>query len=287
MVSTPSAVRSRISCGSCEPASDLPTAARRLPAHLDDRRAEQPRHDVELVDRRAGDAELEVASGAALTPRLMQCTSTRRADRPASMRRACSSRVAGVEAAHEARRDSSASPAAPALGAATSPRTRRASARAASRTAPPCRPAPRRRPARRASESCEAMTTASTAGSAISANASSSARRPDARRHRLGPGEVDVRDGGDLGAPDGAAQRVRVVGAHDPGADHADPQCRRPSRAGHRASDERRRSVCAASSAANVSWSQSFSSARQMSSAWVSGFRLPTGWSRSRFVGNG
>ena len=66
-------------------------------------------------------------------------------------------------------------------------------------------------------ESCDAITTASTAGSTISANASSWPSPPGGG---LGAREVDVRDRGHLGATDGPAQRLRVVGAHGPGADH-------------------------------------------------------------------
>ena len=85
--------------------------------------------------------------------------------------------------------------------------------------------------------------------------------RPDLRGDGLGPAEVDVGDRGDLGTPDPPGERAGVVRAHDAGADH--PDLHRSRSRGHRASDERRRSVCAASSATNVSWSQSFSSARQ------------------------
>ena len=138
-------------------------------------------------------------------------------------------------------------------------------------------------------ESCDAITTAST--DRVADQRVARRRRPgrpavsaDAAASRAG--EIDVRDSGDLGAPHGAAQRVRVVGAHDPGADHADAQYRR-CLGGHRASDERRRSVWAASSATKVSWSQSFCRARHMSCAWLSGFSEPTGVSRSRFVGKG
>ena len=59
-----------------QPSCDLRRAARRHPRHLDHGRAQQPRHDVELVDRRTRDRELRSGVRGPLTPRLMLCTST-------------------------------------------------------------------------------------------------------------------------------------------------------------------------------------------------------------------
>ena len=65
-----------------QPLVDLRRAARRHPRHLDDGRAQQPRHDVELVDRGAGDRELRGGvRGTAHAPADV-VHQHRRADRP-------------------------------------------------------------------------------------------------------------------------------------------------------------------------------------------------------------
>ncbi len=86
-----------------QPLVDLRRAARRHPGHLDDRGTQQPRHDVELVDRGAGDRELRGGvRGTAHAPADV-VHQHRRADRPV-VDRLAQLHVAGVEPAHEAQR---------------------------------------------------------------------------------------------------------------------------------------------------------------------------------------
>ena len=140
---------------------DLRRAARRRPRHLDHGRAQQPRHHVELVDRRAGDRELRRGvRGAADAPADVVhehgCADGAVVDRLPQLH------VAGVEAAHEPS-DSSASPVAPmsrstcrpsaSVGASGFSHSTGLPARTAATTCSAC------------TESCEAITTASTAGS--------------------------------------------------------------------------------------------------------------------------